>query len=225
MSQYKMPAWSYTALTAFETCPKRYFMCRVSKEIADPPGEAALWGQRVHSALEHRVKDGTPLPKGMEHWEPLAAKFDHVDGKKLTETKMCLNASFKAVTWFDKAAWLRGVIDVGVIRGERAVLADWKTGKRQPDNDQLKLFAAMGFCQWPYLKSIATSFIWLKDNKTDRDKFEAKDAPLIWQDFMPRVQRMELAFKRNGWPAKPSGLCSKWCPVPKSKCQFSGKEG
>jgi hypothetical protein len=200
-------------------------MTRISKEIPDPPGEAALWGQRVHKALEDRVAERKPLPKGMEQWEGLAAKFDMVDGKKLTETKMCLNANMAPVTWFAKDAWLRGVIDVGVIRGEKAVLLDWKTGKRQPDNDQLKLFAAMGFCQWPFLTKISTSFVWLKDNKTDRDEFVTSDASAIWQDFMPRVQRMEIAFKQNGWPAKPSGLCAKWCPVPKSKCQFSGKEG
>ena len=41
-------AWSYTALTGFENCPHRHWRTKVVKDIADPPGEAALFGQRAH---------------------------------------------------------------------------------------------------------------------------------------------------------------------------------
>ena len=42
-------AWSYSALGAFETCPHRYMVTRVTKAITEPQTEATLWGNRVAS--------------------------------------------------------------------------------------------------------------------------------------------------------------------------------
>ena len=227
MSSLKIPAWSHTALTSFETCGFRYYCTRVTKDVVDPPNEAALWGQRVHEALEARVKTHKPLPEGMEQWESMCQKWDSMrsKGKLLTETQMCLNRSLDPVSWFAKDAWVRGVVDVGVVTDRKAVVADYKTGKRKPDNDQLKLFALMAFHHYPNVEIVHTSFIWMKEGKTDREKFYREQIPELWNEFNPRIERFENAFKQNKWQKKPSGLCGKWCPVPKSKCEFSGKDG
>jgi hypothetical protein len=50
--------------------------------------------------------------------------------------------------------------------------------------------------------------------------FQREDVPKIWQEFAPRVQRLELAHQENRWPKKPSGLCRKHCPV--RDCEFHG---
>lgn len=221
----KMPAWSYTALTAFETCPRRYYHTRVAKSVSDPPGEAALWGQRVHKAMEERILHRKPMPEGMEKWASLADKIARASGKPLVEQQIALDEAFRPVSWFAKNAWVRGVIDAGIIRGAKATFVDWKTGKRQPENDQLKLFAGLGFCQYPKVKVINTGFFWLKDNKVDKAEFSKEESPVIWQEFMPRVRRLEEAYANETWPARQSGLCKDWCPVPKSICVFSGRGG
>ena len=42
-------------------------------------------------------------------------------------------------------------------------------------------------------------------------------------EFIPRVERVEYAIKNSVFNPNPSGLCRAWCPVPRSKCEFSGK--
>ena len=64
-----MKAWSYSMLTAFETCPHQFYRVRVLKDVVEEQGEAALWGDRVHKALENRVRDQEPLPEWAAQWE------------------------------------------------------------------------------------------------------------------------------------------------------------
>lgn len=216
-------SWSYSSLTAFEMCPRRYYHTKIAKDVIEPQNTSAQWGDTVHKALEARIKTKSPLPPGMEKWESIAAKFDSPKGRVFTEKQICLNQQFRETGWFSKDAWLRGVIDVGVDAGPKMYMADWKTGKRSTDNKQLMLFAALAFETFPYVNRVKTQFIWLKENKVDSKDFNREDLPLIWQEFLPRVSRIEKAIDDDKWPPKPSGLCKGWCPVGKDKCEFSGK--
>lgn len=222
MSKLEVPPWSHTSLTAFETCARRYHATRVSREFKDAPGEAAIWGQQAHKMLEERLRDGKPLPDVLAHCEPLVKQIKARDGKLLVEEQIALDKNLRPVTWFDKTAWCRGVVDAGVVNEKNAALFDWKFGKRKPDNDQMKLFAAFSFAKFPWVEKITTAFVWLKDNKVDKEVFTRDEhEAAIWQEIMPRVQRLELAYQKASWPAKPSGLCKNWCPV--RTCEFCGK--
>lgn len=219
-----MPPWSYSGLTSFETCPKRYYHIKVAKDIKDSAGEAALWGQVVHKHLENRVRSGVPLPITVAGYEGLAAKIANLPGEKLVEQQLAVTAGLAPTTWEDPNAWCRGIIDVGVITygGRQALLLDWKTGKRKPDNDQLMLFAGLAFSHYSALNAVQTGFVWLKDKKVDKQAFTREDVPRIWQHFLPRVERMKLAYTKANFPPKPSGLCKKYCPVSRHQCEFSG---
>ncbi len=225
MKPQKPFAWSYSSLTGFETCPYRHYRTKVLKDVSDPPGEAAMWGQRVHKALELRVGSGTPLPESLVNYEPYAAKFASAPGQVLVEHQITLNKSLRPTTWFGKDAWCRGVIDVAVVKDGKAVVADYKTGKRKPDNDQLNLFAALGFIQFPEVQRIDTMFIWLKDKKVDTTSFTRANVLDIWSSFLPRVKRMEKAYTggEDAHQKKPSGLCRSWCPV--KDCEYNGAKG
>lgn len=217
-----MPAWSYTALTAFETCPRRYFLTRVAKTVVEPPTDATKWGNAVHEALEARAKHGTPLPDQMQKYEPYVAKIVAAPGELLTEKQLAIDAAFHPVGWFDKAVWCRGIVDIGVINGDNAVLLDYKTGKRKDDHDQLELFSALVMAHYPAVKRARTGFIWLQANRLDAKSFTRNDVSQIWDRFLARYRRLELAYENNKWVPRPSGLCSKWCPVGRSRCEFCG---
>lgn len=219
----KTPPWSYSGLTSFETCPKRYFHIKVAKDVMDSPGEAAIWGSTVHKHLEDRVRDGIPLPQSIAGYERLAVPIVAHVGQKLVEQQMAVDVNLTPVDWTSDMAWCRGIVDVGVLTGKRVVLLDWKTGKRKADSDQLKLFAGLAFAHYPQLEVAVTGFVWLKAGVVDKQRFERSQVPFIWQEFLPRVQRLERAYGEDKFPPKPSGLCSKWCPVPRHKCEFSGK--
>ncbi len=212
-----MTAWSFSSLTAFEQCAYRYYRVRVLKDVADPPNETADWGTRVHKVMEDRVRDKTPLPDWAIQWEPLASKFDKHGDKVFCEQKIGLTRGFRPTGFFDKDVWYRGVIDVG-IDGVTTFLGDYKTGKIKENNDQLKLFSATYMCSHDYVESCDTKYFWLKHKKTTSLKVTRFEVPLIWQEFLPRVARLETAYDKDKWPKNPSGLCNGWCPV--KDCPF-----
>lgn len=221
----KKPAWSYSSLTAFEQCPKRYFHTRVAKDVPDPPGEAAQWGTEVHKQLELRVKDDKQLPAALQYLEPMMSKILSTPHDSIApEKQYCFNADFTPVAWFSKEAWCRSVIDLDIRKGDRALILDYKTGKRKLDSDQLRLFAAVAMTADETLNRVTTGFLWLKDNKIDKETYTRSDVPSIWQDFLARVARLEAAFSNNKWVPKPSGLCKGWCPVGKQRCTYCGKD-
>lgn len=222
----KPVAWSYSSLTAYETCPKRYYLTKVSKEVKEPQTEATLWGNQVHKALEYRVGKGQPLPESMSMFEPIAHSIaiKRDSGSKIEcEQKMALTKSFTPTTWFAKDVWVRGITDVTLTKGNVAVVLDYKTGKKTPNSQQLKLTAAMTMHHKPWVDTVINSFIWLKTGETTQEVFTRNDIPEIWQEFTPRVNRLESAMAEDKWPARPSGLCRKWCPVGKKLCEHCGE--
>lgn len=218
-----MTAWSYSSLTAFETCPRRYKLTRITKEVVEPPYDHRAHGNDLHKAVELAVKGEEPMPAKYKQYIPIVEMVRATEGAKHVEQKFGITSSFASTTFFGKDVWLRGVIDLNVIRKKIAITLDWKTGKVKNDNDQLKLFAAATFTMYPFIETVHTGYAWLAHGQMTTEKFERADLPHIWQEFIPRVRRVDAAAQSGEYPPRPSGLCQKWCPVPKAKCEFSGK--
>lgn len=217
-------AWSFSVLESFETCPWRHYLTRVTKEVHESQSAEMAHGNRVHKSLEDRLMQGTPLPADLRHYEGFAQRMaDAAKGGVLeAEQKMAINARFQPTRFFANDVWARGITDVTIVKKTKALIADWKTGNPKPNSAQLRLTAAMTFAHKPYVETITNTFIWLKTGEVTREDYTKADIPAIWQEFMPRVQRLEIAYAETKWPKKPSGLCRKWCPVPLSKCEYRG---
>ncbi len=219
-------AWSYSALTSFETCPRRHYLTRIAKQVVEPESDAIKWGNRVHGALEAYLLHGAALPVGMEQFKPLAdkikAKGSEPGADIAAERKVCLNDSYKPVAYFAKDAWVRGVLDLSVKKGSKLFVGDWKTGKPKPDSHQLKLFAALAMESDPDVNEVVTAFIWLQPGTLTIDRFTREDLAEIWQEFIPRVARLQHAVTANNFPPRPSGLCRSYCPVGKRNCDYCG---
>lgn len=211
----KQFAWSYSALTAFETCPFQYFRLRVKKDIQEAPSKAMSDGNRVHKALEDRVAKGRPLPPDLKQFEKMCRKFVDSPCDVHCEKSVALTPDLKETTWWAQDVWLRVKFDVEVIISNAKIrIVDYKTGKRKPDSDQLMLFAAAAFTIYPDVQEVDTAFYWLPDKAVDKETFtRERDEAFIWGEFEPRVQKMEQALLNNTFPCKPSGLCRGWCPV------------
>lgn len=208
-----MPAWSYSALTKFETCPRQFYETRVAKRVVEPETEQLRWGNNVHKALEKRAKDGTGLPTGMDQWEPMMQALDTAKGDLLAETQFALTREFKQTSWFGKDVWLRAVIDYGRLTDTRILALDYKTGKPKPDTDQLRLFAGVLLRLYPHVEKAVTGYVWLKTKQVQKEVFTQDDVEGIWGGFLPRVARLQQAYQEDVWPCKPSGLCRGWCAV------------
>jgi hypothetical protein len=210
--------WSYSSLSAFLKCPRQFDLVRNKKVVKDQGNEATVWGSRVHDALEHRIKDRTPMPAGLERFESVAQELESWSDDWITEEKFGLTENLEPTDFFARDVWCRGVLDVYTVRGNRAFVADYKTGKMRPDMSQLKLFAAAIFHKYQHVDKIKTAFIWLNhDSKTVED-FTREDLSFIWKYFLPQLRRLEIAYEKDVWPPNPSPLCA-WCPVGLTHCE------
>lgn len=216
--------WSYSSLQAFETCPRRFYLTRITKQVKEPQTDATMHGNEVHKALEEAVTNKRALPPKYVGYQPIVDRLRAVPGKKVLEYRFGLTRDLKECEFFADNVWVRGVLDVGIVLPEsRAVIADYKTGKRKLDGDQMRLFAMAGFALWPWVEKISTAYLWLQSNQLDREEFTRPQQSAIHQEFAIRVHRMENASNNNDWPPRPSGLCKAWCPVGKSLCEHCGK--
>jgi hypothetical protein len=216
-------AWSYSSLQAFETCPWRWKLTKYDRVVSEPQTEATMNGNRVHKILELSVKGTQGLPQSYTYLQPLVERIRKTPGRIETERKVALRADFRETTYFAKDVWYRGVFDVRVATPEKTVVLDWKTGKRKDDVDQLKLFAATEFAINPKVEVVETGYVWLQEKKVDKETFSRKDSTELWADFLGRVQRIEHAIKTDNFPKHPSGLCRRYCPVGKSRCEHCGE--
>ena len=215
-----MTAWSYSSLTAFETCPRQYHITRVLKAVTQPETEEQRWGNEVHKALELRVREGVPLPPKLVQFEPIAAKILSSKGAVFAEQKIGLTDQLEPCGFFDTNCWYRGIIDVGVVHTLTVSLLDYKTGKIKDDHNQLDLFSAAYMSAHPEVKSAKSGYIWLKHGKMTCKSLNREKVPIIWHDFRYRVDRLNTAYANEKWVPNPSGLCKGWCPVGRERCEF-----
>lgn len=212
-----MKRWTYSSLDKFNTCPKQYYHLRVVRDVVDPPSPQKAWGETVHTALELYVKEGKPLPVGMEQWQSFVDKLLRLPGEVFTEHEFAIDRNFQPCSWDD--AWSRGIADLFILGGDRAVVVDYKTGKRKP-SEQLCLYALYVFATHPEVEFVHTCFAWLKDRKVDKQTYHRSEMSDLWQEFLPTLSRLESSHDKDYWPPRPSGLCRKWCPV--VSCEHNG---
>jgi len=209
-------AWSFSALTNFETCPKKYYHLSVVKDVKEPPSEHLTHGNRIHTAFEQRVRNGTKLPIGTRQYETFLAALAGLSGDIQAEQKLAITAEFTPCEWFSQEVWARCVLDYLCIQGDRALIVDYKTGRRKDDDSQLSLMCGMVFCHMQEIKEVHASFYWMQEptgHQIDTLILERSDLPMIFSRFMPRIKRYQLAHNTTEFPAQPGGLCRRFCPV------------
>ena len=205
----------------YENCPKNYFHQRIEKSVKDSGNAVTAYGERVHKALELRLGEDAALTSETARYGAICESIQMIakGGVLTVEEEMTLNQSLEPTGWWDSDAWLRSKIDVLVRKGPKAVMFDWKTGKRRPDFDQLEMFAAQVFKHYPEVQEVKTTFVWLKEMKMDHETFTRDSLPAIMQKILTKIKRVEGSLEHDNWPAKPSGLC-KWCPC-KNFCEYA----
>lgn len=218
----KVTPWSFSSLNDFETCNLRYYLTRVAKVVKEKQSPEMLEGNKRHKALELYVGGKAPLPTEYAGDRPMADKIKAAPGQKLLEYAFGLNKALQPVGFWAKDVWVRGKLDVAVVRQRTALVLDYKTGKRKKTLDQLKMFAGATFREFPYLEKVTTGYAWLPIGKIDTEVFKKEDEPAIWQEFAIRVHRMEDASRTGVFRPNPSGLCRAHCPVGKSNCSQCG---
>lgn len=212
-------SWSYSALTTYELCPKKYFHLYVAEKgtperVADADSSFSADGKIIHDAFRQRVTKGVPFPLPMRNFEKMAAKFADAPGEKHAEMKLAINRQYEPVGYFDKDVFLRVVIDLAIVQAKTkiAIVIDWKTGKVKDDPTQNALNAAVLSRWMPEIEMFKTLFVWVNSNQITPHSYTAHSLMAVWTAILPRVAKIEEARKTTTFPAKKNGLCG-WCPV------------
>lgn len=210
--------WSFSSMSTFTSCPKKYYHLKIAKDVQDTTGEAALWGDRVHKALEARLRDKVPLPEEFEQYKAYADRIESGSGDMYVEQQLAITKDMEPCDWESELAWCRGIVDVLHLNGTTARVLDHKTGKRKSDSKQLALFALLVFYHYPQIETCKTMFAWLKSEQKDVAVYTRKDIPELWAMFANDIAAYNWAFENDKWIPRTSGLCNGWCPV--TSCHF-----
>ena len=215
-----MRCQSFRSMNTYYTCPKQYQLTYVTPVIPYQETEATRWGTEVHKALEDYCRDGTEMPDKCSQFKPFGDKIKALPGEKLYEQEMALTKSLQPTAFDSPDAWMRGIVDVLVLNGDKALVNDWKTGKIRPDSDQLKLFAGFVMQTYPEVNVVKTVYSWVVHKKTTVETYKREDLPDIWNHFITKMAKIEASYEKDRWVPKTSGLCNGWCGATKEHCEF-----
>ena len=219
----KQVTWSHSALKDFEGCPRRYHEVKVLNNYPFQETEATYYGKEFHSAAEHYIKDGKPLPSQFEYAKDTLDALLSKPGRKLCEYEMGLTKDLLPCSFHDKNRWVRGIADLLIIDDDNltARVVDYKTGNNKyPDTDQLKLMSLMVFKHFPHIRKVSSALLFVVKNDMVKSSMAVDEADAVWWEYRERVARLEQCFASGVWNPKSSGLCP-WCPV--KTCEFNPK--
>ena len=175
----------------------------------------------MHEKLAERISKKIPLPNQLQEHEKWCERILTGEGNILVEQKLAFRDDFAACGYFDKGVWYRGVGDVVKINGPVGLVVDWKTGKIVEDSVQLMLMAQCVFSHYPEVQAVRAEYIWLKFDANTKQIFRRAEMAAHWANVLPRVQAMKAANQSMTYPAKPGGLCRRWCAV--TNCPHHGE--
>lgn len=212
-------AWSYSALNTFKNCPRQYYHLKVAKDVPYEQNASAAYGDKMHKAIEMYGRHGTPLPGEFSFAKPMVDTILAIPGRKYWEHKVALTEALQPCEYFAKDCWFRGMIDVLVVGGNRAHLVDWKSGKsKNADVSQLELMALAVFHSFPEVTKVKAGLAFITENRFLPAVYTADRRDEYWASWLGDIERLDAAYTSGVWNAKPSGLCSGWCPVG-DKCE------
>lgn len=211
--------WSFSSLKQYQNCPKQYYELTVAKNFTQIPSQAMIYGNQVHSALEHYVKEGKELPKNYQRFKPLVDDVIAIPGDKLPEHRMALTKEKTPCTFGADERWVRGIADMVIIDDDYAFIIDYKTGSdKYPDLKQLRLMSLMTFAHFPHVKKVKAGLLFLMHNNFMPEEYHRDDMDKSWDAFKVPLTRLENSYDTDTWLPNPTPLC-KFCPV--KTCEFN----
>jgi hypothetical protein len=216
-------AWSYSQLSSFELCPRKWAAESFYKTLPFQENEAALDGKTTHKAFELYLTKGKPLPLNLRHHQENLDKIKNaVPGAEMTaEMKLAITERREPCDWMAPNVWCRSIADLMLFTSDFALIIDWKTGRVSPDYDQLDLMVAVAQTHVPGLKKAVGLFYWTKTKTVNKKTYGSFEDMLgVWEKFQPRVEHFQNAVEQQNFPAKRNFLCKAHCRV--TGCQYHG---
>lgn len=215
--------WSYSSLSLFQQCPRKYYRLRVVKDIVEPPQEHLIYGTAVHKAAEDYICAGIDLEPRYEFLRPSLDALKSLPGEKHCEHEMGITKDFEPCKFRAPNVWFRGIADLLIIDGDRAHLIDYKTSKssQYADRKQLELLSLLVFKHFPQITSVKAGLLFVVANDLVKAAYTHDVQEKSWAKWLPEIQRLEKAMETDVWNAVPNFTCRKFCPV--RDCEHNGR--
>lgn len=215
--------WSYSSLSLFQQCPRKFYRLKVAKDVVEPEGQHLIYGKELHKAAEEYVRDGTPIPPQFAFVKNYLDIFKALSGDQLCEHQMGLTKSIEPCGFFDEDVWWRGVADLLIVDGESAILVDYKTGKsaRYADTKQLEILSLAVFKHFPEVQHIKAGLLFVVSKEFIQCEFFRDGQKEMWTNWFGDLQRLERAYEHSVWNPQPNFTCRNHCPV--KDCEYHGK--
>jgi hypothetical protein len=215
--------WSYSSISLFQQCPRKYHRMRIVKDIVEGPQEHLIYGTAVHAVAEEYIRDGTPIPAKYGFIQEYLDPLKELPGIKLCEHEMGLTKDMKPCGFKDKDVWFRGIADLLVVNGDKARIIDYKTSKssRYADKKQLELLSLLTFKHFPEVKSIKAGLLFLVIKDLVSAEFTKEQQADAWDKWIPETNQLESAMITDVWNPRPNFTCRGWCPV--TDCEHNTK--
>jgi CRISPR/Cas system-associated exonuclease Cas4 (RecB family) len=229
---------SYSALSLYESCPRRYLLERVEQRAA-PESPALLLGSAVHAAIAAYLKhlrdeglatDITWAAQAMKAAEEALAGNGRILGGDLREEAEEIFRTFVGSHAFDPAdiaevelsekvdlpdgVQFFGVIDLLEVRDGLAVVTDWKTdwavrGQAEVERDfQLRAYAWMVSKLYGYEEVVCRLDFVRHPGAVREALFGPEDMARTEERILRTVESLQTDKE---WRPSPGSHCS-WCP-------------
>lgn len=208
---WKPYTWAFTSLNTYDdVCGYQFFRTYVKKDIPYVATPEMAWGKEVHTAMEYRVGGGKVLPDNMRKWEPFAAAFDGVGAR--TELKLAITREGRPTGQWDQDVHGRGLVDVAVINGTKAVISDWKTGGSKYEKPfELQIHAMLLKAANPQLTQVVGNYVWLKEDRAGQ-VYDLSDFNKTWARVTGIVAKIENDMASGVFEQRRNPLCG-WCRI------------
>lgn len=212
----KLPVGTYSFYNAFENCPHKAFHIYVAKSVPYVETPEMKWGNDVHSAMENRIKHGTPLPETMAAAEHVAEQFQRMS-KTVTvqvEQKLAMTAGGLPCDFWSPEVWFRGKLDcttMALSLSTSAWLVDWKTGNVREEPFELETNALLLKVNYPQLETIQGEYFWMKTGQNGL-RYTLNNHSQTFAKLQALRAEAEGYFASGVWPKRKNPLCG-WCGV------------
>jgi len=223
-----IPAWSYSVLKDFATCPYRIFLSKI-KKIRVKQNEAMLRGIEIHQICEQYLKGIVlELPESLQPWESLLDEMREgvSEGNVFPECELAFDKEWTRCAWFGDTCWFRAKADVIIKEDETSYqIIDWKTGRQHGNefahSQQLQYYAVALGMAYPDAEFIKGTIYYL-DQKVGAKLEKTYDRETIAM-FLPKVTQRGLAItEKTEWHATPSDSACRWCNYKDTgDCQYA----
>lgn len=204
------PPWSFSSMSCFITCPRKYHWEYILKNKGPVSAEMAE-GTKVHKIFEDYVARRIPeLPTNLDTCAAKLKDLRDRPGLVRVERKYGISVKLIPCDFFGKGVWHRGVIDYENVQSKRHHLVDYKTGKMKPKPLQLQMNMVHAFAEGA--KEVTAEFYWTKHNvSTPLRMIHPNEAMGVIHKLKPDLRQYVEAHQEDIWQPRQNGLCRGYC--------------